>query len=165
LQNLPSAVTKKGIRPVRNSAKAVIVRDGCLLAIRHTDGEGIWHSLPGGGQEPGETLTEACRRECWEEVCADVSVGSLLFIREYIGAHHEFARFDTDRHYVEFLFWCEIPPDAEPALGSHPDTRQIGVSWLPLSNLEEFRLYPRVLHTLLKNGVPLGEPVYLGDIN
>jgi len=34
---------------IRNSAKAIIIRDGCLLLIRNRDEEGDWFTLPGGG--------------------------------------------------------------------------------------------------------------------
>ena len=44
------------MNPVRSSAKAIIIDGGKLLTIMHRDQDGTWYSLPGGGQEPGETL-------------------------------------------------------------------------------------------------------------
>ena len=50
----------------RNSAKAVILKDNKLLAIEKVDRDGQWYLLPGGGQEFGETLIDALKRECLE---------------------------------------------------------------------------------------------------
>ena len=53
---------------VRSCAKAIVVHDGRLLLNRCRDeANGAYHALPGGGQNPGETLEEAVVRECREE--------------------------------------------------------------------------------------------------
>ncbi|MDI6739140.1 MAG: NUDIX domain-containing protein [Candidatus Edwardsbacteria bacterium] len=70
---------------IRNSAKAVIINDCKLLVLEMRDEDGPWYALPGGGQQPGETLHAALVRECREEANAAVTIGELLFIREYIG--------------------------------------------------------------------------------
>ncbi|MEO6457867.1 MAG: NUDIX domain-containing protein, partial [Chloroflexia bacterium] len=69
------------MHPVRTSAKAIILHDGKLLVVKFQDDVGFWFQLPGGGQEPGETLPEAVRRECLEEAGAEVVVGDLWFVR------------------------------------------------------------------------------------
>lgn len=51
---------------LRNSAKAVVVHEGRVLLTRCRDHRGEWYCFPGGGQEPGETLANAARRECLE---------------------------------------------------------------------------------------------------
>lgn len=49
--------SEKGIKMgIRNSAKAVIIQEGKLLAIKKQDKEGYYYILPGGGQEHGENL-------------------------------------------------------------------------------------------------------------
>ncbi|MCK4514211.1 MAG: NUDIX domain-containing protein [Spirochaetaceae bacterium] len=153
------------MNPIRNSAKAIIVRDGHLLAIRNRDSDGDWYILPGGGQNPGEPLTAALRRECHEEIGADVRVGELKLVREYIGRNHEFAEHDAAMHQVEFMFECHIDNSYSAQNGSTPDTYQTGVAWLPLSQLERFRLYPRILCTVLRKGVQNSPCAYLGDVN
>ncbi len=40
-------------RAVRASAKALEVRDGCLLAIKLRDQDGELYIMPGGGQNAG----------------------------------------------------------------------------------------------------------------
>lgn len=149
------------MKAVRNSAKALIIRGGELLVLRHLDEDGTWYSLPGGGQKKGETLPQAVMRECMEELGASIRVGELRHIREYIGAHHEFAAHDSHVHQVEFVFACQLITEPSACGGSHPDGDQLGLAWLPLAELEEHRLYPAVFRTVLRTGGAL----YLGDVN
>src|SRR5664279_5304494 len=111
----------------RISAKAVIVRDQRLLLISKHDAKGVYYLLPGGGQEQNERLDEAVKRECREELGADVEVGELLFVRDYIGRNHEFGATDTS-HQVELMFECRVAEAYEPAIGATPDNDQIGVA-------------------------------------
>ena len=94
---------------LRVSAKAVIVRDDKLLVIVKRDASGEYYVLPGGGQETFETLVEAIIRECREELGTTVTIGELLYVRDYIGCHHEFAAIDRDTHQVELMFACSVP--------------------------------------------------------
>lgn len=149
---------------IRNSVKAVICHEGRLLAIRKRDADGAYYILPGGGQEFGETFHETLRRECLEEVNAEVEIGPLLFIREYIGAHHEFAASDGDAHQVEYMFRCNLKEPAALRTGQLPDEGQEGLEWLPLSGLGEARLYPKALRSPIRDWRE-GDEVYRGDIN
>jgi 8-oxo-dGTP diphosphatase len=157
---------------IRISAKAIIIQDGRLLAIQKQDPAGDYYILPGGGQNPGETLLQALQRECMEETGVAVAPGELRFVREYIGQHHEFASWDSDLHQIELMFTCHalgVPAGvdlagAHPRQGSLPDEDQIGVAWLPLERLDEFRLYPRVLIPHLMRSDE-EQPIYLGDVN
>jgi 8-oxo-dGTP diphosphatase len=156
----------KPMRPVRNSAKAIIVEDGRLLAVQKADEAGTYYILPGGGQHPGETLAEAVRRECREELGADVTVGAMLWIREYIGRNHEFAEQDADFHQIEFMFICALVTTEGLGAGHLLDDGQVGIEWLPLDTLERVRLYPAALRPMLRSAPNSGErPVYLGDVN
>lgn len=150
---------------MRNSAKAIIVRDGFLLAIKNIDPDGDWYILPGGGQRFGETLGEALKRECMEEAGACIRVGRLLLVREYIGKNHEFSDQDGEAHQIEFMFECKIVGDYSPLDGCLPDQHQTGVAWLPIAELEKHRLYPKVLSGILKRGFTSTTPAYLGDVN
>jgi ADP-ribose pyrophosphatase YjhB (NUDIX family) len=152
------------IRPVRVSVKAVVIQDGRLLVTRNVDDEGDFFLLPGGGQEPGESLPEALQRECREEVGAHVEVHDLVLVRDYIGRNHEFAATNSDFHQVELMFRCTIRGDAPIGNGSNPDGWQIGVEWLDVASLQETRLYPAVLRRVIPALDEQGT-VYLGDVN
>jgi 8-oxo-dGTP pyrophosphatase MutT (NUDIX family) len=153
------------VKAVRNSAKAIIVAGGHLLAIKQYDAEGDWYTLPGGGQHPGETLVEALRRECREELGVGVEVGPLRHIREYIGANHEFADEDADTHQVELMFECSLLADPFVSKPVLPDERQVGIAWLPLTDLASYRLYPKELRAVLAHGIDPDARIYLGDTN
>ena len=152
------------MKPIRNSAKAVIVQDGRLLVIRLEDQYGTAYVFPGGGQEKGEELKDAVARECLEEIGQAVNVGELLHIREYIGKNHEFAEWDADIHQVEFYFACSLKnPEATNFEGSNPDDHQVAVEWIAIDELSQIRLYPKTIgELLLKSG---SSSIYLGDLN
>ncbi|HYF51519.1 MAG TPA: NUDIX domain-containing protein [Planctomycetota bacterium] len=147
---------------IRNSAKAIIIQDGKLLTIRCVSWKDeTYYLLPGGGQEHGEALDAALRRECREEVGVDVEVGALRFVRDYIGKNHEFAEKHATVHQLEFLFECRIT-GGTLQVGTQPDTDQNGIEWLPLADLSG--LFPKVLREVLPR-LPQAGAVYLGDVN
>jgi len=152
---------------IRNSAKAIIVQDDQLIVIKKEDKDGYYYILPGGGQEHGENLHHALKRECLEEMNATIEVGHLLYIREYIGKNHEHADFDSNVHQTEYMFLCKLK-EGSKVLGNGivPDDGQIGVEWLPLEELMNFRLYPMTMRSYIIDYFAGQEhPVYLGDIN
>ena len=160
-----SAFAQTG-RPIRNSAKALIVDSGKILTTRNRDLFGDFFLLPGGGQNHGETLIEALKREVHEETGALVEVGRLLLIREYLSSNHEFAEFDKDIHQVEFMFCCKLIERPDPEFVLLADSMQTGIDWLSISDLHSYRLYPEVLVKLLQNHSDLNFPrIYLGDVN
>ena len=97
---------------IRNSAKAVIVKDEKLLAIKIQENSGTYYILPGGGQEHGENLHQALIRECKEELGADIEIGDLIFVREYIGKNHELAAYHAHAHQKEKNQSREYPGSA-----------------------------------------------------
>jgi 8-oxo-dGTP diphosphatase len=153
------------VNQVRNSAKAIIIHHGQLLAIKFIDAEGEWFSLPGGGQEPGESLHQALQRECLEEFGLEVEIGPLRYIREYIGSHHEFSDRDSETHQVEFMFICSLSGTPPEMKTTRPDPGQVGTAWLPVIDLTKYRLYPKSLRPLLEKEPDQAGPIYLGDVN
>ena len=150
---------------IRNSAKAIIVRDGHMLVLVKGDVNGKeFYILPGGGQNFGETLHEALHRECIEEIGAKIEIRNLVCIREYIGRNHEFAESDGNAHQVEFMFVCELKDGQQPETGILPDSKQIGVKWIPLTDLPTAPFYPAALRTVISQ-LSSHSRMYLGDVN
>lgn len=154
-----------GVAPViRVATKAIIVRDGLLLVTVNSGDFPTFYLCPGGGQDHGEDAHEALRRECREEIGCEVLVGELAFLRDYIGADHEFADHDDEHHQLEVYFFCSLPHDAQPRLTDHHDTWQTGVAWIPLEGLAGEPLWPRALAPWLA-APEADRPRYLGNVN
>jgi 8-oxo-dGTP diphosphatase len=151
-------------KPVRSSAKAIIIRDNQLLVLvnRNAAGEDFF-SLPGGGQEPLESLPEALQRECLEEIGVRVRIRALLYVRDYIAKNHEFAVENPLFHALELMFQCDLEAGEAPRVGTLPDDFQTGVRWLPLSELPGSSFYPKALRDVLATGDR--SRMYLGDVN
>jgi 8-oxo-dGTP diphosphatase len=114
----------------RSCVAAVIIQDEHLLVVKKRDEKGVEYSFPTGGQEAGETLIQAVQRELKEEVGCEVDVGPLLWVREYLGKHHENADLEGDVHVVCHLFHCTMSEFSHTFQGSAPDPTQEGVEWL-----------------------------------
>jgi 8-oxo-dGTP diphosphatase len=152
------------MRPIRNSAKALLIQNDKILLTKNKDDFGYFYLFPGGGQEHGEELKDAVERECLEEIGQKVIVGDLVYVREYIGKNHEFSEWDSEVHQVEFYFTCSIASIA-PSFGegTNPDKDQVGVEWIEIKKLDEIRLYPRALGKSIKQNEI--EIHYFGDVN
>ena len=148
---------------IRNAARAVILRDAHILLLRKEGGgQGERYALPGGAQDPGETLAQALNRECREEIGTEVEILRLIHVADY------FKPRDTDppstRQLLEFLFECSVPPGYTAANGYRPDKHQVEVVWMPLGDLPNIPLLPRSLAVHLQETGHAGKTVYLGEI-
>lgn len=129
-------------RQIRTSAKAVIIQNGKLLAIKLNDGKEEWYILPGGGQDCEEMLPQTVEREVLEETGIEVKCKELLFVIE--GVRGE------SFHRVDLVFLCDYLGKALDA-AIHSDTNQIGVDWLDLSRLNQLPLFPSKLRRPIMN--------------
>lgn len=157
---------KKKKPKIRSSVKAVIIRDGKILLQRcRFASEAICYLFPGGGQKFEETKVDALRREVMEEVGAEIRVGRLVWVREYIQKHHEFKLEDGNCHQIEHYFLCELLSEPKPELAVKPDPVQVGIEWVPLTDLVRRRVYPGAIRTRFNEDGWVDGPVYAGDIN
>ena len=147
----------------RNAVRAVILRAGLLLVQRkvYCGGE-VRLTLPGGAPDIGETLEQGLRRECREEIGAEVDVQDLMHVADYYKQRDSVPR--TMRHQIEFLFRCRVPSDYVAANGSRPDKHQQDVLWLDLESASADLLWPDSFHRILRNDIA-ESPVYLGLID
>lgn len=53
-------------RNIRNSAKALIIKDGKMAVIKISDAGEEWYIMPGGGQEAEETLKKLSAVRYWK---------------------------------------------------------------------------------------------------
>lgn len=103
---------------------------GRVLLIRRgrPPAQGAW-SIPGGKQQAGETLAEACRREIREETGLSVRVGPVVAVVE---------RRVEGFHYVIVDFLATREPTA--GLDVHAADDAAEACWVPLQDLGRFAL-------------------------
>ena len=155
----------EGLEPnIRNAVRAVIVRDQAVLMQKKWAGHrGTWYTLPGGGQDVHETLTQALVRECEEEIGATVEIDTLLAVADFYKQRD--TQIPSVRHVVEFLFRCSLALDYEPVSGHHPDKHQIDVVWMPFTDLPDHEIFPKALASRLPVLTRATTPAYLGVID
>ncbi len=142
-------------RSIRNAAKALIIKDNKMLAIKISNGKEEWYIMPGGGQDAEELLPDAVCRGAAEEMGLRVEVKDLVFVIE--GMHGE------EFHRVDLVFLCEYIGKIENAV-LQGDTGQVGYDWLDIETLNTTPLYPSKLRRQIMNLYEGKEyKVYLGN--
>lgn len=143
LRNIRAGLETAPAAPRRDRACAAIIRDGHIVMVFERDQyAGRW-MLPGGGVQPGETPEQTVLREALEEACVHGENPVLLYERFY----------GPSKNSIESCFLVQIPPDAEPSLGSDPELaaheQEIkAVAWRPLDELRDDLQVGRVLEAL-----------------
>lgn len=141
-------------RNVRTSAKALVIKDGCMLAVKINDNGEEFYIMPGGGQNAGELLPDACEREVAEETGIEVKAKDAVFIIE--GSEGE------PFHRVDIVFLCDYAGKSEKEHCG--DNNQAGCEWLRIDTLNKTPLYPSKLRRTIMNLYQGKEyPVYLGN--
>ncbi len=145
-----------------NSARAVIIRDQSILLVECLIHGETRYFLPGGGQESGEPLNETARREVLEETGHTVTVGELMWVREYIPMNHTN---QDGAHRVDFIFRCALSDCTSVSMPNNADRAQIGIRWVPLDELHAIQMWPERVRDLLTDQITgLGDSqTYLGD--
>lgn len=109
-----------------------------VLLIRRgqAPARGQW-SLPGGRQEPGETMAEACRREFLEETGLSVTAGPIVAIVE---------RMLEGFHYVivDFLVSRDVDSRMEPT----PADDVTDARWFALEDLSSLDLVTGLIEVI-----------------
>lgn len=129
-------------RRIRNAAKALIIHEDKMLAIKISDGKEAWFIMPGGGQDAEELLPDTVCREVAEELGLLVEVKDLAFVIE--GLHGE------NFHRVDLVFRCQCTGQMENAV-LQADTNQVGYAWLDIKTLNTTPLYPSKLRRQIMN--------------
>lgn len=120
---------------------AVVWKDDKVLLVKRgkAPAKGSW-SLPGGGQELGETVKEAVAREVKEETGLDVTVSHLIDVVDVITP-------DTDEkiehHYTLVDYRCEWR-GGEPVAGSDA----ADVRWASLGECEALVAWSETLRII-----------------
>lgn len=137
--------------PTIGIGAVVMNPDGQVLLIKRDQppAHGLW-SIPGGKQEAGETMVEACRREVLEETGLEVLVFNILAVVE---------RRLEGFHYVIIDFFAVYRGDGSE-LAAQSDVSE--ACWVSPADLGRFALVPgleaivRSAAEQFRRGVSLG---------
>ena len=123
---------------------------GELLLIERTD-NGLW-ALPGGGQDIGESVVQAARREVHEETGIAVEITGLSGI--YSDPKHVIAYDDGEVRQEFSLCFHAKPVSGE--LRSSSESRQ--ARWVSPDSLPDLKIHPsmrlRIAHALKQEPQP-----------
>ncbi len=147
--------------PVRNSAKAIVVDEGRILLNRCTSRFGEYYALPGGGQNTGETLTDAVTRELLEETGYRVTPMRLAGVYERVSERPG----DNDEqlcHKIYFIFLCRLL-SGEAQRPTEHDRFQIGLEWVNIKDIPTSNLFPHAIRDNIQPMLSFGETIYIGS--
>ena len=129
---------------IRTAVRAIIIQDQRLLVLERTGTQGLFYVLPGGGQNHGESITDALIREVREEVDLEVIGYELLFINEFIAKRDsKFYELEPEVHQIDFTYICNINRERAAVVGRIPDKHQVGIAWIPLNEIINYELHPK----------------------
>ncbi len=119
-----------GNTPKRRVACRGILIDGDKILLSHEVKKGVY-TLPGGGLEEGEILSQCCEREVLEETGYIVkAINHIIEVREY----------DIDTIHESHHFFCEIINRGERHLTEHEANIDMTPEWITLDKaLEIFK--------------------------
>lgn len=110
-QDTPQASPQPQALPLRwkpsVTVAAIVEKAGRYLLIEEHTPEGLKLNNPAGHLDPGESLAEACARECLEETAHPLQVTSLVGIYQ-----SRFQREAKNGHAAEDITICALPSQA-----------------------------------------------------
>ena len=127
----------KPARP-RLAVRAAILRDDRLLVVNAYPGQqsALW-ALPGGGVEPGQSLSENLLREVHEETGLAIAVGAVILVNEF---HDPASGF----HQVELIHRATLLGHADLVLDD-PEGVVNRARWVTRAELAKLHHRPRLL--------------------
>ena len=137
---------------MRQAVRAVVVRNGYLLAMHRNKFGQEYYTLPGGGMKPGEQAEHALLRQMQEETGVQ-TINPRLIIVEEAG----------DPYGTQYVYLCQYI-GGEPALDPQSEEAQINKlgknlyspQWLPLHSLASVPFRSETLKQVLLKGLSRG---------
>lgn len=139
---------------MRQSVRAIIVRDGNLLVMKRNKFGKEYYTLVGGGVDPGETLEQSLVRELYEETGVTAQSARLVFVEQAGTLYGD-----------QYIYLCD-GASGEPAL--NPNSEEAKISslgqntyqpmWLALSELPNVPFVSEALKQRILAGFTSGFP-------
>ncbi len=149
---------------IRNSAKALVIKEGKILLNSHLDSTGaVYYDLPGGGQHAFETMEEAVVREVLEETGLTVEPVRFAALAEEIFTNPGMReRYPGYCHRVMHIFLTRVLPGPVRER-AEMDFQQTGSRWVTPAGAEDLPLVPVQLRGRVREVLSAPGPVYLGS--
>ena len=135
-------------KPILVNVRGVILQRNKVLLIKMNDENGMHFTYPGATVRSGESLHDALRRGIALQTLAQVDVGRLLIVWEYIPERENFRY--SDRQRISITFLCTLKENSEPQMPRIADPNQIDVVWLPIDALDDIPVLPVIGKELAK---------------
>lgn len=149
---------------IRCAAKAIIVKQGCILLNKCVQDDGsVYYDLPGGGQNLYESMEEAVVREVKEETGYEVEVRRCVALAEEIYTNPDLrAQFPDYTHRILHIFLAEITRE-ERENPTEKDYQMEDSEWIPLEEVASLpRLCPDRLRERMIEVLEAENIVFLG---
>lgn len=139
---------------MKQSARAIIIKDKSLLLMKRFKMGDEYYTLPGGGIEPGETPEQTAVREVREESGLVIDKPRLVFV-ENAG----------DPFGIQHIYLCQyvsgepkLPDDSEEAFWSTEGKNTYEPMWFPFDKLGTIPFVSPLLKELLMKAQTNGFP-------
>jgi 8-oxo-dGTP diphosphatase len=139
----------------------VVEHQGNILLIKEKSGDHTYFSLPGGSVEYLETISEATRREVWEETGLLVEFERMLWLDERIDKTAD------GKHTVGVGVLARlVGEDTTPIPGGLDDEHILWSGWVTLDEFRSWPLYNLIRRDLVVKALsePDHQPGYIGNI-
>jgi len=148
---------------VRSTVKAIVLHDGKVLLNRCFDkNNGTYFSLPGGGQQQGEAMAEALKRECLEETGYSVELVRFAALMEEICLDPFILEYYAEyAHKMLHVFVCVLASDTV-VVPTETDESQVAIEWVDLSSIPSINLLPKQVKAYFSAITDGTCPLYLG---
>jgi ADP-ribose pyrophosphatase YjhB (NUDIX family) len=147
---------------IRSAARALVIKDGKVLLVKYRDERGDFYTMPGGGQNQYETLTDAVIRECREETGYAVRPVRLACVCEDIWMDQATRdKYPDYAHKLHHIFICE-PSDEEQAPPTEMDMNQVCSEWVEVQNVGGLRVFPKAVGGQIIDILDGNAPAFLG---
>ena len=138
-----------------NRITAIIIQDGKLLLLKQDTDNGRSWSLPGGKQEPHESVGEALVREVKEETGLDVTPDRLLYVADHVAS--------PEKRILHITFKANVVGGTVGNIEEGKDTVPIeSVEFVPIEQLGEYGFSDTFINILKSDFPGTGEKVYVG---
>ena len=151
---------------IRNSAKALFLREGLLLLNQHRTSLGeVYYDLPGGGQHQYETMEEAVVREVLEETGFTVEPLRFAALAEEIFTNEDMRqRYPQYCHRTMHIFLVRQAPGTGQGALCELDFQQTGSVWVTPEEAGRLPLVPLQLRGRVAEVLKAPGPIYLGSV-